>query len=63
MPKAAKDHDGSGQIDTFIKTARALGCDEDKERFEAALARIAKGKRPPKASAKQPIRTGRDTNK
>lgn len=25
----------------FIETARALGCDEDKERFEAALGKIA----------------------
>jgi hypothetical protein len=29
------------QIDRFIETARALGCDEDKEKFEAALAKIA----------------------
>ena len=32
------------QVDRFIETARALECDEDKERFEAKLKRIAKVK-------------------
>lgn len=31
----------------FIETARQLECDEDKERFEAKLKRIAKGKQKP----------------
>ncbi len=30
------------QRQKFVETARALGCDEDKERFEAALGKIAK---------------------
>jgi hypothetical protein len=30
------------QVDRFIETARALECDEDKERFEAKMKRIAK---------------------
>jgi len=30
------------QVDRFIETARALECDEDKERFEAKLGKIAK---------------------
>jgi len=28
----------------FVETARALGCDEDKERFEAKLPEIARAK-------------------
>lgn len=44
MSKAAKDHDGSSQIDTFVKTARALGCDEDREKFEGTLRKIASHK-------------------
>jgi hypothetical protein len=28
--------------DDFVSVARRLGCDEDKERFEAKLAKIAK---------------------
>jgi hypothetical protein len=29
------------QVDRFIETARALECDEDKERFEDKLGKIA----------------------
>jgi hypothetical protein len=29
------------QFSRFVETARALECDEDKERFEAALGKIA----------------------
>jgi hypothetical protein len=32
----------------FIKTARVLECDEEKERFEAKLGQIAKAKPAPK---------------
>jgi hypothetical protein len=35
----------------FIETARQLECDEDKERFEAKVKRIAKAK--PKGEAKK----------
>jgi hypothetical protein len=40
------------QINRFFETARALGCDEDKERFEEALGRIAarKPKKPPRSA-------------
>ena len=37
----------SEQIAAFIETARALCCDEDKERFEEALGKIARHKPPP----------------
>jgi hypothetical protein len=33
------------QIDSFKETARALGCDEDKEKFEATLRKIASSRR------------------
>jgi hypothetical protein len=36
------------QIDRFIETARALGCDEDKDKFEAQLGKIVAQKSPPK---------------
>jgi hypothetical protein len=36
------------QIDRFIETARKLGCDEDKERFEKSLGKIAAFKPPKK---------------
>lgn len=35
------------QLQRFIETARALGCDEDKERFEKALGEIARQKPSP----------------
>jgi hypothetical protein len=54
--KAASD-----QSQRFIETARALGCDEDKERFEAALGKIARqrhkkesGRGPEKPETKKP---------
>lgn len=40
-PRPAAQDD---QHKRFIETARALECDEDKERFEAKLKRIAKAK-------------------
>lgn len=36
----------------FIETARALECDEDKERFEEKLGRIAKAKPKPATKGK-----------
>ena len=47
-PKAGKDD----QHKRFIETARALERDEDKERFEAKLKRIAKPK-PPETTPKK----------
>ncbi len=41
------------QFDRFVETARALGCDEDKDRFETQLGEIAgykPAKEPPKES-------------
>ena len=40
----------SAQVQRFIETARAIGCDEDRGRFEAQLGEIARHKPPPKAS-------------
>jgi hypothetical protein len=51
MPKLTKStkNPQDEQLLRFLETARALGCDEDKERFEAALGKIARHK-PPKGS-------------
>ena len=49
MRKAAtkkSSDDGHEQGRRFIETARQLECDEDKERFEAKLKRIAQAKPP-----------------
>lgn len=43
------------QRDRFIETARELECDEDKERFEEKLGRIA-GAKPPKKTEDKPRR-------
>lgn len=43
MPKTEKS-----QVARFIEIARSLGCDDDKEKFEAALGSIAHYKPPPK---------------
>jgi hypothetical protein len=40
------------QFKRFIETARKLGCDEDKERFEKSLGKIAAYKPPKKPSKK-----------
>jgi len=41
MTQDKRKQDQSDQAKRFIETARALECDEDKERFEAKLKRIA----------------------
>jgi hypothetical protein len=43
MPKS----DSREQFNRFVATARVLGCDEDKGRFEKSLGKIA-AYRPPK---------------
>lgn len=45
------------QFDRFVETARAIGCDEDKEKFEAQLGRIAAQKPFPSAAkfTKKPV--------
>jgi hypothetical protein len=42
----------------FIETARKLGCDEDKERFEESLGKIAAYKPPPKPKKKNTAKPG-----
>jgi hypothetical protein len=57
MPKDKTSN--SEQVARFIETARDLGCNEDKERFEVALGKIARHKpttkkvRPKKLSPKE----------
>ena len=41
------------QFDRFVETARKLGCDEDKERFEKSLGKIAAYKPSKKPKAKK----------
>jgi hypothetical protein len=41
------------QFGRFVETARKLGCDEDKERFEKSLGKIAAYKPPKKPKAKK----------
>jgi hypothetical protein len=48
------------QLTRFLETARALGCDEDKDRFEAQLGKIAAHK-PSKDEAKpKPTKSARE---
>jgi len=48
MQKSQKPQQTSkSQAERFIETARQLECDEDKERFEEKLKRIAKAKPKP----------------
>lgn len=42
----------SHQSQKFIETARALGCDESEERFDATLKKVAAAPPPPKEKAK-----------
>jgi hypothetical protein len=45
-----QDHSAGAQYEKFVATARELGCDEDKERFERKLGQLATAApRPPKA--------------
>jgi hypothetical protein len=51
--KFRRPNDDDSQLSRFVETARALGCDEDKEKFEAALRKVAAhrpAKRSPKAA-------------
>jgi hypothetical protein len=42
---SASSRIGAAKPDDFVSVARRLECDEDKRRFEAKLAKIAKAKR------------------
>jgi hypothetical protein len=44
MPKPSKPREAKSQHERFVETARALECDEDKDRFEEKLKQIAKAK-------------------
>jgi hypothetical protein len=44
---SSKPQNPKEQYNRFIETARKLGCDEDKERFEESLGKIAAYKPPP----------------
>ncbi len=44
MPKAMAEKKSISQRARFIETARELGCDGDRDTFEAKLKRIAKAK-------------------
>jgi hypothetical protein len=46
--KSEKPIDQAVQIDRFRETARQLECDEDQERFEKKLGKIAKAKTAPR---------------
>jgi hypothetical protein len=48
MKSSKPQESGPEQHSRFIETARALGCDEDKEKFEDVLGTIAQFKPPPK---------------
>ncbi|MGH6858115.1 MAG: hypothetical protein ACRECP_10900 [Methylocella sp.] len=41
------------QYERFVDTARKLGCDEDKERFEGSLGKISAYKPPRKLTKKR----------
>lgn len=40
-PSKSNEKQTEEQLTRFLETARALGCDEDKEKFEAALRKVA----------------------
>jgi hypothetical protein len=54
--------DGESQHAKFVETARALGCDEDKERFEAVLGKIATH-RPPRENPPKPGRKKKENER
>ena len=54
--KTASTTEKTSQIERFKETARALGCDEDKERFEAALGKVAAHKPAIAAKKKRPAK-------
>lgn len=48
MKKSSAKKNDSNQRDRFIEAAKALECDDDKERFEERLKKVAKGGVKPK---------------
>jgi hypothetical protein len=51
----------ANQFDRFVETARSLGCDEDKERFEAQLGKISAHKPVKEDVASKPKKTAKKT--
>jgi hypothetical protein len=47
MPSSKTKDSEKSQLDRFRETARQLECDEDQERFEKKLSKIAKAKPKP----------------
>jgi hypothetical protein len=52
IKKQSVQKDELGQFDRFVETARTLGCDEGRDRFEKSLGKIAVYKPPKKLTKK-----------
>ena len=52
--KATSTKRKSQRADDFESVAKRLGCDDDKDRFEAKLGKIAKAKAKPKVGKSKP---------
>ena len=59
MPKHKPKVEKS-QIDTFKKTAKALGCDPSEDRFQDALRRVAKARPSPDSRKDRTAEDGDD---
>jgi hypothetical protein len=63
MPKKhARKDDDREQYKAFRKAARELGCDDNEQRFQAALRTIAKAKPSPQHKQRRANRGGKDQN-
>jgi hypothetical protein len=51
-----KNEKSKSQSAAFVDAARALGCDESEERFDAALRKVAAHKHPSEAPKKDNIK-------
>jgi len=58
-PRGQGEGQDAAQFSRFVETARALGCDEDKERFEAQLGKIAEHKPTKEKTLPKPVRRER----
>lgn len=54
MARKKPEEETISQGEAFKTAARALGCDESEERFDAALRTVAKHKPPPDAKPAKP---------
>lgn len=58
-PKSTKENGACSQIDRFIETARAIGCDEDEAAFKTRLKKLVAApvrKAPQKLKMKKPAK-------